>query len=100
MGIAAQTVLAQSGMQAADLRWLIPHQANTRIIRAVGKRLGLDESRVYINLDRTGNSSAATIPVALDEIVRGGMVQAHEHLLLVAFGGGLTWGASLLRWPR
>jgi len=95
---AANEVMAQTGIPIAEVRWLVPHQANDRIIQAVGKRLGIPEERVFVNLDKYGNTSAATIPIALDEIVRGGAVEHGENLLLVAFGGGLTWGAVLIRW--
>ncbi len=95
---ASQRVLEMTGMGVDDLRWLVPHQANLRIIRSVGNRLKMPEDRVYINLDRYGNTSAATIPIALDEIVRRGLVDRGDHLLLTAFGGGLTWGAQLIRW--
>jgi 3-oxoacyl-[acyl-carrier-protein] synthase-3 len=95
---AATDVLAEAGLTGHDLRWLIPHQANTRIIQAVGERLEVPQDKVFINLDRYGNTSAATIPIALDEIVRGGLVEHGDAVLMVAFGGGLTWGASLIRW--
>lgn len=93
-----ETVMAEAGVSIDQVRWLVPHQANTRIILGVGKRLDIPTERVYMNLDRYGNTSAATIPIALDEIVRGGLVAADDYLLLTAFGGGLTWGALLLRW--
>jgi len=95
---AANDVLEQAGLTASDLRWLIPHQANMRIIQAVGERLQIPDERVFINLPKYGNTSAATIPIALDEAVRGGHVSRGDALLMVAFGGGLTWGASLIRW--
>lgn len=95
---AATSVLDQAGVSAEQLRWLVPHQANNRIIQAVGKRLGVAEENVFVNLDRYGNTSAATIPIALDEIARSGLVAKGDLILCVAFGGGLTWGASLLRW--
>jgi len=95
---ASQKVLEASGLTVDDIRWLIPHQANLRIIRSVGSRLKMPTERVYINVDRFGNTSAATIPIALDEIVRGGLVACGDYLLLTAFGGGLTWGAQLIRW--
>ena len=98
MTSAASNVLADAGMTEADLTWFIPHQANARIISAVAKRLGMDESKAYCNLERYGNTSAASIPIALDEMVRGGKVAHGDLLLMVAFGGGLTWGANLLRW--
>ncbi len=98
MTAAARQTLEKAGVSVDQVRWMVPHQANTRILTSVAKRLDLDEQRVYINLDRYGNTSAATIPIALDELVRGGKVQRGDYLLLVAFGGGLTWGANLLRW--
>ena len=91
-------VLKESNLTVDDLRWLVPHQANTRIIQAIGKRLEIADEKVFVNLDKYGNTSAATIPIALDEIVRSGRVQHGDHLLLTAFGGGLTWGAMVLRW--
>ena len=94
----SEAVLARAGVCIDDIRWLVPHQANTRIIQAVGKRLNIPEERVYINLDRYGNTSAATIPIALDELVRDGSVRTGDHILMTAFGGGLTWGAALMRW--
>lgn len=82
----------------SDVSFLVPHQANLRIIRAVADRLQLPMERVVINLDRYGNTSAASIPLALDEAVREGRIKKGDMLLFLAFGGGLTWGASLVRW--
>jgi len=95
---ACKEVLEEAGISSADLRWLIPHQANKRIIHAVGKRLSLTEKNVYINVQKYGNTSAASIGIALDELVREGKIERGEYLLLTAFGAGLTWGATLLRW--
>jgi 3-oxoacyl-[acyl-carrier-protein] synthase-3 len=92
----AETVLREAGLTVDDIRWLIPHQANKRIITAVGQRLGIPAERVYINVDRYGNTSAATIPIALDEVREGGTLQSGDHVLMVAFGGGLTWGAAVI----
>jgi len=91
-------VLKEAGVDASEIRWLIPHQANMRIIGAVGKRLNLTEKNVYINVNKYGNTSAASVGIALDELVRNGQVERGEYLLLTAFGSGLTWGATLLRW--
>lgn len=91
-------VLEEAGISSSDIRWLIPHQANKRIISAVGKRLSLTEENVYINVQKYGNTSAASIGIALDELVRDGQIERGEYLLLTAFGAGLTWGATLLRW--
>lgn len=95
----ATAVLSETGMKGEDLRWLVPHQANIRIIQAVGKRLKVPESNVFMNLDKYGNTSAATIPLCLDEINRSGQAEPGDLVLLVSFGGGLTWGGTLLRWP-
>jgi 3-oxoacyl-[acyl-carrier-protein] synthase-3 len=95
---AALAALAANGLSPSDLKLLIPHQANRRIIDAIGKRLGLTDEQVYVNLDRFGNTSAATIPIALDEAVRGGCIDAGDYILLDAFGGGFTFGSALVRW--
>lgn len=80
------------------LSLMIPHQANTRIIKALSERLKLPEGKVMINIDRCGNTSAASIPIALDEAVKTGRVHEGDYILLIAFGAGLTWGASVIRW--
>ncbi len=95
---AALTALKQNGFDVGDVDFLISHQANMRIIRALGQRLGLPDHKVVTNLNRVGNTSAASIPLALDEAVRDGRVQAGHLVLLCAFGGGLTWASSLIRW--
>lgn len=100
MTAAAEEVLKECGMEAADVDCIIPHQANIRIIRAVGQRLGLPEERFYINVDRFGNTSAASIAIALDEAVRNGRIRQGDHVLMFAFGGGFTWGASLMEWDK
>ncbi len=100
MADACSKVLSQAGTSSDQIRWLIPHQANTRILASVGKRLGVPPESVFMNLHKYGNTSAATIPLCLDEVVRNNQVDEGEHLLLTAFGGGLTWGAQLLRWPH
>lgn len=98
MASASLEALAHSPIDIEEVRWLVPHQANVRIINSVAKRLRLPENKAYINLPKYGNTSAATIPIALDELVRNSMVEEGDYLLLVAFGAGLTWGASLIRW--
>jgi len=98
MALAAKKVMEDTGIGPEQVRWLVPHQANTRIISAVGKRLGFDEEKVFVNLNKYGNTSAATIPIAFDEIVKNDSLQKGDYILLVAFGGGLTWGASMIRW--
>jgi 3-oxoacyl-[acyl-carrier-protein] synthase-3 len=90
--------LAANGLERSDVDWLIPHQANLRIIAATGKKLGLPDERVIVTVDRHGNTSAASVPLALDEAVRSGRIQRGELLLLEAFGGGFTWGSALVRY--
>ena len=98
MGDAALKVLQQAGLTSQDVDLMIPHQANIRIIRATAKRIHLPIERVYINIDRYGNTSAASIPLALDEARRKGLGKKGDIWLLVAFGGGFTWGSVLIRW--
>ncbi|PKL95361.1 MAG: 3-oxoacyl-ACP synthase, partial [Gammaproteobacteria bacterium HGW-Gammaproteobacteria-8] len=81
-----------------DVDWLIPHQANLRIIKATAKKLDMPMDRVIVTVDRHGNTSSASVPMALDEAIRSGRVQRGELLLLEAFGGGFTWGAALVRY--
>ncbi|GMQ47085.1 MULTISPECIES: beta-ketoacyl-ACP synthase III [Vibrio] len=89
--------LAANGMSKEDLDWLVPHQANYRIIAATAKKLGMSMDQVVLTLDRHGNTSAATVPTALDEAVRDGRIKRGQNLLLEAFGGGFTWGSALVR---
>ncbi|WP_371731888.1 beta-ketoacyl-ACP synthase III [Thermaerobacter sp. PB12/4term] len=98
MGDAAQAALAQAGLRFEDVDLYIPHQANYRIIESSARRFDLPLDRVVVNIDRYGNTSAASIPVALDEALSAGRVRAGQTVLLVAFGGGLTWGAAVVRW--
>jgi len=93
-----QEALAYNNIKGEDITFFIPHQANRRIIDAIRERLGLPEEKVYINLDRYGNTSAGSIPIALDEMAKGGMIKEGDLLLFVAFGGGLTWASALVRW--
>jgi len=90
-------VLAASGHEPEDVRWLIPHQANRRIIDAVGRRIDVPADRVYVNVERFGNTSAASIPIALDELNRDGRIEPDDLVLMAAFGAGLTWGAAAVR---
>jgi 3-oxoacyl-[acyl-carrier-protein] synthase-3 len=87
-----------NGLTFEDVDLLIPHQANMRIITATAKRLGLPMEKVVINLDRYGNTSAASIPIALDEAVRGDSVHTGDIVLFESFGGGLTWASAVVRW--
>ncbi len=95
---ACLTALKHNGYEVADVALLVPHQANLRIINALGQRLGIPDEKVCVNLQKYGNTSAASIPLALNDAVRAGRVKAGDLLLLCAFGGGLTWGSALIRW--
>ncbi|WP_027723169.1 beta-ketoacyl-ACP synthase III [Maridesulfovibrio zosterae] len=90
-------ILAKHGLCADDVDVLLPHQANMRIIGAVGKKLGVPEEKVFVNVDKYGNTSAASIPIALAEAKESGFIKNGDLVLLTTFGGGLTWGASLIR---
>ncbi len=89
--------LEANGMHADEIDWLVPHQANIRIIEATAKKLGMSLERVVVTVQSHGNTSAASVPLALDTAVRDGRIQRGQHLLLEAFGGGFTWGAALVR---
>jgi 3-oxoacyl-[acyl-carrier-protein] synthase-3 len=95
---ASEQALEMAGLTKADIAMVIPHQANARIITAIADRLGLPEEKTFVNVDKYGNTSAATIPVALDEAHRQGRIKRGDIVLLVAFGGGFTWASSVLRW--
>ena len=98
MGDAAAAALEANSYTADDVTLLIPHQANRRIIEATGKRVGIPEDRIFVNLHKYGNTSAASIPIALDEANRTGRIKQGDLILLDAFGGGFTYGSALLRW--
>ena len=90
--------LGANGMEKAHVDWLVPHQANIRIITATAKKLGMSMDQVVVTVDRHGNTSAASIPLALDVAVRDGRIQRGETILMEAFGGGFTWGSVLLKY--
>ncbi|MEG1311795.1 MAG: beta-ketoacyl-ACP synthase III [Romboutsia sp.] len=98
MGESSLKALEIANLTTSDIDCLIPHQANIRIIEAAAKRLKLDNNKVFKNLDKYGNMSAASIPVALDEAYREGKISKGDNVVLVGFGGGLTWGASVINW--
>jgi len=100
MVAAADKALADAGWSIDDVDLLIPHQANIRIIDATTKRLGIDPDKVYTNIDAYGNTSAATIPIALSEAIDKGRLKPGAKLVLVAFGAGLTWGATAIQWGQ
>ena len=90
--------LAANGMQKSDVDWLVPHQANIRILQATAKKLDLDMDKVVVTVDKHGNTSAASIPLALDAAVRDGRIQRGQIILMEAFGGGFTWGSTLVKY--
>jgi 3-oxoacyl-[acyl-carrier-protein] synthase-3 len=92
----ARETVAAAGMQLSDIDWLIPHQANVRILDATARKLGLPHEKLVITVDHHGNTSAASVPLALDEYVRAGKIRAGHRLLLQGVGGGFTWGSSLV----
>ena len=94
----AERALADAGIRAEDVDLLVPHQANLRIIQAACQRLGIPEERTAVVIDRYGNTSSASIPLALDDAIRNGRVSSGDRLLLTGFGGGMTWASAVLRW--
>ena len=98
MAEAADQALMRAGLTGDDIDVLIPHQANIRIIEATAKYAKIPMDKVFVNVDRYGNMSSATVPIALDEAIEQGRIKAGDNVLMVAFGAGFTWGASVLRW--
>ncbi len=94
----SREVLDQAGVKSDDISLFIPHQANQRITEAVAGRLNVDMSKVYSNIAVHGNTSSASIPIALDECVEAGRIKPGDLVLMASFGGGVTWGAVLMRW--
>lgn len=93
-------VLEGTGVDLKDIKLIIPHQANQRIVEGAAKRLGINIETMYTNLDRYGNTSSASIPVALEEASRAKLIQKDDYIVLVGFGGGLTWGSALIKWNK
>ncbi len=100
MSESAMQAVEAAGLTIDDIRLVVPHQANVRIIEAVARRLEIPPDRVMINLDRYGNTSAASIPIALYEAAQQGRIRDGDYVLLTAFGGGLTWGSGVIRWGQ
>ncbi len=94
----SQEALKQNGLTSADIDLMIPHQANTRIIEAAARIINFPMEKVFLNIDRYGNTSSATIPIAMDEVSREGKVRAGDLMLLCSFGTGVTWGSAIIRW--
>ena len=95
---AATEALRRCDLEISKIKCIIPHQANRRIIDAVGERLGARPDQLFVNLDRYGNTSAASVAIALDEAVSSGRIHRGDLILLVVFGAGLTWGAAVIEW--
>lgn len=93
-----EEVLKDSPYTIDDIKYIVPHQANMRIIEHVAKKLNIDSSKFFINLDRYGNTSAATIPIALDEMSKAGLLESGDKIIIIGFGGGLTFGSALIEW--
>jgi 3-oxoacyl-[acyl-carrier-protein] synthase-3 len=100
MESASKECLDSAGLQESQISWLIPHQANIRIIEAIAKRFEVPAERVYLTVHKYGNTSASSVGIALDEFLREKSLMEGENLLLTAFGAGLTWGASVLTWTK
>ena len=98
MGDAAEEALSRARLSPADVALLVPHQANYRIIEAAARRFGFPMDRVWVNIDRYGNTSSASIPIGLSEAAGAGRLRRGDIVLAVAFGGGLTWGSAVVRW--
>ena len=95
---ASERALREAGIEASDIDMVIPHQANLRIIDGVRTRLGVPPEKMIVNIDRVGNTSSASIPIALCEARDKGLIKRGDLLLMVAFGGGLTWGAAVVKY--
>jgi 3-oxoacyl-[acyl-carrier-protein] synthase-3 len=98
LGRVVEETLAANNLEKAAIDWLVPHQANIRIIQAVAKKLGLPMERVIVTVQEHGNTSTASVPLALDVGVRDGRIKRGDMLLLEALGGGVTWGSALVRY--
>jgi 3-oxoacyl-[acyl-carrier-protein] synthase-3 len=98
LGRIVDETLAANDMKKKDINWLVPHQANIRIINATARKLNMDKNHVVVTVDKHGNTSAASVPMALDVAVRDGRIQRGETILLEAFGGGFTWGSALIKY--
>ncbi|MFA4985087.1 MAG: beta-ketoacyl-ACP synthase III [Candidatus Brocadiia bacterium] len=93
-----QSALEKANLKLEDITWLVPHQANIRILETTARMLNIPKERVFINLERTGNTSSASIPIALDEASGKGLFKKNDIIAMCAFGGGLTWGGAVMRW--
>jgi 3-oxoacyl-[acyl-carrier-protein] synthase-3 len=96
LGDIVEETLELSGFSKKDIDWLVPHQANIRIIKATAKKLGMSMDQVVVTVDRHGNTSAASIPLAFDEAVRDGRIERGQTIIMEGFGGGFAWGSTLM----
>ncbi len=94
----SRETLAQNGLAASDIDWLVPHQANIRILNTTADKIGVPRERLVVTVAKQGNTSAASVPLALDAAVRDGRIQPGQHVMLLGMGGGMTWGSVLIRW--
>ena len=94
----AETLIKNAGLIPNEVDWIVLHQANLRIIDAVAKRLGLSKDKFVVNIDKTGNTSSASIPIAMDEAVREGKIKEGDKIMMIGFGGGLSWGGVIFEW--
>ena len=95
-----EKVLQEEGLTMEEIKYVVPHQANFRIIDYAARKLSADINKFYVNLDKYGNTSGASIPMALDEINRKGLLSKGDNLIIVGFGGGLTFGSALIKWQK
>lgn len=98
MADSCNEALEIAGLTNDDIDWLVPHQANLRIMKMVANRLSIPIERVYVNVNRYGNTSSATIGICLDEMIRNGLIKKGQNVLMTAFGGGLTWGSIIIKY--
>src|SRR5262249_18614769 len=98
MAIAAHEAIDKAGLSLGQIDYVIPHQANSRIITATAQAIGVPQGKVFVNVERHGNTGASSVPIALGEMLESQPVRVGDNLLMVAFGGGLTWAAAVLRW--
>ncbi len=100
MPLATQRVVKKAGLTIEEIDFLVPHQANSRIVQAAAKRLKMDSGKIFVNLNKYGNMSSASVPVALDEALEQGLIKKGDNVVLVGFGAGLTWGSCAMKWSK
>ncbi|HRW25475.1 MAG TPA: 3-oxoacyl-[acyl-carrier-protein] synthase III C-terminal domain-containing protein, partial [Spirochaetia bacterium] len=93
-----EALLAESGLSLGDFKWIVPHQANARIVQAAAKRFGIADERIYMNIEDFANTSAASIPIALNEMAEKGLLSEGDLVMAMGFGAGLTYGGVIIRW--